>query len=84
MSNILDNSHSCTIMENTLEKWGDSNKNCKLTDYLMVSAKLPFEIPDDCLKETFATVVLFYRQLKNVVFSVIYTVWCGEKCECLE
>ena len=51
MSNIFHNSHLFTIMENTLGKW----ENCKSTDYLMEYAKLPFEIPDDCSKETFAT-----------------------------
>ena len=57
-------------MENTLEKWGDSNKNVKLTDYLMEYAKLPFEIPDDCLKETFATGIVLTPTEKCCVFVI--------------
>ena len=51
---IFDKSSLCIVIENTLEKC-DNNYLCRLTDYLMESAKLPFEIPDDCLKETFST-----------------------------
>ena len=36
-------------------KWADNNYFCRLTGYLMEYAKLPFEIPDNCLKETFPT-----------------------------
>ena len=54
MPSIFDNSRPSIVIKNTIEKWGD-NYFCRLTDYLMEYAMLPFEIPDDCLKETFST-----------------------------
>ena len=63
MSSIFDNSSPCIVIENTLETWGDNNYFCRLTDYFREYAKLSFEIPDDCLKETFSTGIVSSENL---------------------
>ena len=66
MSSIFDNSSRRIVIENTREKWGDTIIFVGLTD-LMEYAKLSFEIPDDCLEETFSTVIVLSPS-ENVCF----------------